>query len=33
MKERIGGDAVRQEKISLLTNGFHFYFDLVVFQM
>lgn len=33
MKESIGGDAEIQEKINLLTNGFHFYFDLVVFEM
>jgi len=33
MKESMGGDAVIQEKINLLTNGFHFYFDLVVFEM
>jgi gas vesicle protein len=33
MKENIGGDAQIQEKINLLTNGFHFWFDLVVFEM
>jgi len=33
MKESMGGDAEIQEKINLLTNGFHFYFDLVVFEM
>ncbi len=33
MKESMGGDAVIREKIDLLTNGFHFYFDLVVFEM
>jgi len=33
MKESMGGDSEIQEKINLLTNGFHFYFDLVVFEM
>ena len=33
MKESMGGDAEIQEKINLLTNGFHFFFDLVVFEM
>jgi len=33
MKESLGGDAVIQEKINLLENGFHFWFDLVVFEM
>jgi hypothetical protein len=33
MKESMGGDAEIQEKINLLTNGFHFWFDLVVFEM
>jgi hypothetical protein len=33
MKESIGGDADLQVKINLLTNGFHFWFDLVVFQI
>lgn len=33
MKENLGGDAQIQEKINLLTNGFHFWFDLVVFEM
>jgi len=33
MKESMGGDADIQEKINLLTNGFHFYFDIVVFEM
>jgi membrane-bound metal-dependent hydrolase YbcI (DUF457 family) len=33
MKESIGGDAEIQEKINLLTNGFHFWFDLVIFQL
>jgi len=33
MKESMGGDAEIQVKINLLTNGFHFYFDLVVFEM
>jgi membrane-bound metal-dependent hydrolase YbcI (DUF457 family) len=33
MKESIGGDAEIQEKINLLTNGFHFYFDLVIFSL
>lgn len=33
MKESIGGDAEIQEKINLLTNGFHFWFDLVVFEL
>lgn len=33
MKESLGGDADKQEKINLLTNGFHFWFDLVVFEM
>jgi chromosome segregation ATPase len=33
MKESMGGDSVIREKIDLLTNGFHFYFDLVVFGM
>jgi hypothetical protein len=33
MKESMGGDAEIQEKIHLLTNGFHFWFDLVVFEM
>ena len=33
MKESIGGDAEIQEKINLLTNGFHFWFDLVVFKV
>jgi len=33
MKESIGGDAEIQEKINLLTNGFHFWFDLVVFSL
>jgi membrane-bound metal-dependent hydrolase YbcI (DUF457 family) len=33
MKESMGGDAVIREKIDLLTNGFHFWFDLVVFEM
>jgi hypothetical protein len=33
MKESMGGDLDIQEKINLLTNGFHFYFDLVVFEI
>ncbi len=33
LKESMGGDAVIREKIDLLTNGFHFWFDLVVFEM
>jgi len=33
MKESIGGDAEIQEKINLLTNGFHFWFDLVIFSL
>jgi inner membrane protein len=33
MKESMGGDAELQEKIILLTNGFHFWFDLVVFEI
>jgi hypothetical protein len=33
MKESMGGDAEIQEKINLLTNGFLFYFDLVVFEI
>jgi membrane-bound metal-dependent hydrolase YbcI (DUF457 family) len=33
MKESMGGDTELQDKINLLTNGFHFYFDLVVFEM
>jgi len=33
MKESIGGDAELQEKINLLTNGFHFWFDLVIFSL
>lgn len=33
MKESLGGDAEIQEKINLLENGFHFWFDLVVFEM
>ena len=33
MKESMGGDSEIQEKINLLTNGFHFYFDLVMFEM
>jgi membrane-bound metal-dependent hydrolase YbcI (DUF457 family) len=33
MKESMGGDAEIQEKINLLTNGFHFWFDLVVFEI
>ncbi len=33
MKESMGGDAETQEKINLLTNGFHFWFDLVVFEI
>jgi len=33
MKESIGGDADIHEKINLLTNGFHFWFDLVVFEL
>jgi len=33
MKESMGGDTEIQEKIHLLTNGFHFWFDLVVFEM
>jgi len=33
MKESIGGDAVLQEKINLLTNGFHFWFDLEIFSL
>jgi len=33
MKESIGGDAEIQEKINLLTNGFHFWFDLVIFNL
>lgn len=33
MKESLGGDAVIQEKINLLENGFHFWFDLVIFKM
>jgi membrane-bound metal-dependent hydrolase YbcI (DUF457 family) len=33
MKESIGGDAEIQEKINLLTDGFHFWFDLVIFEM
>ncbi|PKL16919.1 MAG: hypothetical protein CVV49_13845 [Spirochaetae bacterium HGW-Spirochaetae-5] len=33
MKESMGGDAEIQEKINLLTNGFHFWFDLVVFDI
>ena len=33
MKESMGGDAEIQEKINLLTNGFHFWFDLVVFNI
>ncbi len=33
MKENMGGDALIREKIDLLTNGFHFWFDLVVFEM
>ena len=33
MKESMGGDSEIKEKINLLTNGFHFYFDLVVFEI
>jgi hypothetical protein len=33
MKESMGGDAEIQEKIHLLTHGFHFWFDLVVFEI
>jgi len=35
MKESIGGDADAeiQEKINLLINGFHFWFDLVIFSL
>jgi len=33
MKESLGGDAEIQEKINFLTNGFHFRFDLVVFEL
>jgi inner membrane protein len=33
MKENMGGDAEIQEMIHLLTNGFHFWFDLVVFEI
>ena len=33
MKESLGGDAEIQEKINLLTNGFQFWFDLVVFEI
>jgi len=33
MKESIGGDAEIQEKLNLLTNGFHFWFDLVIFSL
>ena len=33
MKESMGGDTEIQEKINLLTNGFHFWFDLVVFEI
>lgn len=33
MKESMGGDAELQEKINLLTNGFHFWFDLLVFNI
>ena len=32
MKESMGGDSEIQVKINLLTNGFHFYFDLIVFD-
>jgi hypothetical protein len=33
MKESMGGDTEIQEKIHLLTNGFHLWFDLVVFEI
>jgi len=33
MKESLGGDAEIQKKINLLENGFHFWFDLVIFQL
>jgi len=33
MKESMGGDAEARDKINLLTNGFHFGFDLVVFEL
>lgn len=33
MKVSLGGDVEIQDKINLLTNGFHFWFDLVVFEM
>jgi 3-deoxy-D-manno-octulosonic acid (KDO) 8-phosphate synthase len=33
MKESIGGDAEIQEKNNLLTNGFHFWFDLAIFSL
>jgi hypothetical protein len=33
MKESIVGDAAIQVKINLLTNGFNFWFDLIVFEI